>query len=166
MKLRVAGFAQDSIVDGPGLRYVVFTQGCPRSCPGCHNPQTHDPNGGEETTTEAVFTQIASNPLLDGVTISGGEPFMQAVAVADLVQKIQKLGLTVGVYTGYTWEELMGANNPAWNALLAGIDFLVDGPYIQEKRDWALKFAGSSNQRYIDVKKSLAAGELAVITEF
>ena len=155
MKIRIAGRVVDSIVDGPGLRYALFVQGCPRSCPGCHNPQTHDPNGGLETTTEEIFKEIRSNPLLDGATFSGGEPFMQARPLVELARWIKERGLNLVVYTGYCWEELIEANDPDWNALLELTDALVDGPFVQSLRDWKLKYAGSSNQRIIDVRRSL-----------
>ena len=75
--LRIAGTIGESIVDGPGIRYVVFTQGCPHGCPGCHNPQTHDPAGGFWAETDEILSVLAENPLLDGITLSGGEPFLQ-----------------------------------------------------------------------------------------
>ncbi|MBR4752900.1 MAG: anaerobic ribonucleoside-triphosphate reductase activating protein [Thermoguttaceae bacterium] len=160
MKLRIAGCVADSIVDGPGIRYALFTQGCPRSCKGCHNPQSHDPNGGVETTTEQILQEIDSNPLLDGVTFSGGEPFMQAGPLAQLARDCRLRGLNIVVYTGYKWEELIEANNDDWKALLKETDALVDGPFIQELRDWKLKFMGSSNQRIIDVPRSLAQNRI------
>ena len=163
MKLRIAGLVEDSIVDGPGLRFVVFTQGCPRSCPGCHNPQTHDPNGGFETTTERLIEEIESNPLIDGATFSGGEPFMHAKALAEVARAIKRRGLNLVVYTGYRWEELITADNEDWNALLDTVDVVVDGPFIQELRDWKMKFAGSSNQRIIDVQRSLKSNAIVVM---
>jgi len=155
MEIRIAGRVVDSIVDGPGLRYALFVQGCPRSCPGCHNPQTHDPNAGIATTIEEIFQEIVSDPLLDGVTFSGGEPFMQARPLVELARWIKERKLNLVVYTGYSWEELIQKNDPDWNALLELTDALVDGPFIVELRDWKLKYAGSSNQRIIDVRRSL-----------
>lgn len=160
MKLRVAGRVADSIVDGPGLRYALFTQGCPRACPGCHNPQTQPLEGGEETTVEAILAEIDADPLLDGVTFSGGEPFLQAAALAELAREIKKRDLNLAAYTGYLWEELRSANDPAWNALLAELDVVVDGPFVQALRSWTLKFAGSTNQRFIDVQRSLREGRV------
>lgn len=158
MKLRIAGRVGDSIVDGPGIRYALFTQGCPRACPGCHNPQTQPLEGGEETTVEAILAEIDANPLLDGVTFSGGEPFLQAAALAELAREIKKRNLNLAAYTGCLWEELIAANDPAWNALLAELDVVVDGPFVQALRSWTLKFAGSTNQRFIDVRRSLREG--------
>jgi anaerobic ribonucleoside-triphosphate reductase activating protein len=155
MKLRIAGRVGDSIVDGPGIRYALFTQGCPRACPGCHNPQTQPLEGGEETTVEAILAEIDANPLLDGVTFSGGEPFLQAAPLAKLAREIKKRGLNLGAYTGYLWEELLAANDPDWNALLAELDVVVDGPFVLALRSWVMQFAGSTNQRLIDVQRSL-----------
>lgn len=165
MKLRIAGTVNDSIVDGPGIRFTVFVQGCPHNCRGCHNPQTHDFNGGTITDTEELLEKIKSNPLLDGVTFSGGEPFCQAGVLASLGKEIKKLGLNIVTYTGYTFEQLYSSreqNN--WNDLLKVTDVLIDGPFILEQKDWEIKFRGSSNQRYIDCQKSLEQG-IAVETE-
>ena len=165
MKIRIAGRVVDSIVDGPGMRYALFTQGCPRACPGCHNPQTHDPKGGFETTTEEILKEIDSNPLLDGVTFSGGDPFMQPKPLVELAKELKKRNLNVITYTGYRWEELVDANDPDWNALIQASDVIVDGPFVQILHDWKLKYTGSSNQRIIDVKRTLAQGELALMAD-
>ncbi len=165
MELRIAGTVNDSIVDGPGIRFTVFVQGCPHNCKGCHNPQTHDFNGGTVTYTEELLEKIKSNPLLDGVTFSGGEPFCQAEGLASLGKEIKKLGLNIVTYTGYTFEQLYSSreqNN--WNDLLEITDILIDGPFILEQKDWEIKFRGSSNQRYIDCQKSLEQG-IAIETE-
>ncbi len=166
MKIRIAGVVSDSIVDGPGLRYALFVQGCPHHCPGCQNPQTHDPLGGFETTTDFLLSEIRSNPLLDGVTFSGGEPFLHATALAELAREIKKLGLDVIVYTGYKWEDLIQANREDWNALLSSVDVVVDGPFVQNLRSWNLRYRGSSNQRTIEVQKSLAEGRVIEIQTF
>ncbi|MDO5308143.1 MAG: anaerobic ribonucleoside-triphosphate reductase activating protein [Planctomycetia bacterium] len=165
MTLRIAGRIADSIVDGPGLRYALFLQGCPRACPGCHNPQTHDPLGGYEVSIEDVLKEIDSDPLLDGVTFSGGEPFMQAHELIPLADQILQRNLNLITYTGYLWEELIESDNPDWRSLLERMDVLVDGPFVQELRDWKLKFTGSSNQRIIAVKPSLQAKTPVVLTE-
>lgn len=159
MKLRIAGTANDSIVDGPGIRFTIFTQGCPHHCVGCHNPETHDPNGGELVDTADLLAKIKANPLLDGVTFSGGEPFCQAKALADLGREIKSLGLNIVTYTGYTFEKLYADRHEnGWGELLAVTDHLVDGPFILAQKDWEIKFRGSSNQRYIDCQASLAEG--------
>ncbi len=165
MKIRIAGRVVDSIVDGPGMRYALFTQGCPRACPGCHNPQTHDPKGGFETTTEEILKEIDSNPLLDGVTFSGGDPFMQPKPLVELAKELKKRNLNVITYTGYRWEELVDANDPDWNALIQASDVIVDGPFVQSLHDWKLKYTGSSNQRIIDVKRTLTQGELVLMAD-
>ena len=107
MEIRIAGTENDSIVDGPGFRFTIFTQGCPHNCPGCHNPQTHDFNGGNVVDTDELFQKILANPLLDGVTFSGGEPFCQAASLCDLGKRIKEHGLDIITYTGFTWEYLI-----------------------------------------------------------
>ena len=165
MELRIAGTVNDSIVDGPGIRFTIFVQGCPHNCEGCHNPQTHDFNGGTVTTTEELLEKIKVNPLLDGVTFSGGEPFCQAEALAELGKQIKDLGLNVITYTGYTFEQLYeNRDKNHWGELLGVTDYLIDGPFILAQKDWEIKFRGSSNQRYIDCRKSLEDGR-AVETE-
>lgn len=160
MKIRVAGIEKESVVDGPGLRFVIFTQGCSRRCPGCHNPDTWDFDGGQEMDTKDILLQIEGTGLLRGVTISGGEPFEQAGACALLAEQIKSMGLDIVTYTGYAFEELCGKSteNGDVKRLLDATDLLVDGPYRQEERDWDLPFRGSRNQRLILVQESLAAG--------
>ncbi|MDE6501425.1 MAG: anaerobic ribonucleoside-triphosphate reductase activating protein [Ruminococcus sp.] len=157
--LRIAGTVNDSIVDGDGIRFTIFTQGCPHNCKGCHNPQTHDFNGGKIVSTDVLLEKIKSNPLLDGVTFSGGEPFCQAHELYVLGKKIKSLGLNITTYTGYTFEELYTGNNIHWNELLAVTDILIDGKFVQELKDWTIKFRGSTNQRYIDCQASIKEGK-------
>ena len=154
--LRIAGIIRESIVDGPGLRMVIFTQGCPHLCAGCHNPQTHDPNGGYEIDVERILVEFYKNPLLQGITISGGEPFLQARELIPLVQKIKeerKFVRDVTIYTGYTISCLKSMNDPAVDELLSYCDILIDGPYIEAERDLTLTFRGSRNQRIIYLNK-------------
>lgn len=153
--MRIAGTVNDSIVDGPGLRFTVFTQGCPHHCPGCHNPNTHDPAGGYDVGTDEIVRQIRKNPLLSGVTLSGGEPFMQSAECLEIAKEAHRINLNVWAYTGYTWEYLIRENDTGRMALLREVDVLVDGPYIADKRSLELDFCGSSNQRLIDVQQSL-----------
>lgn len=163
MELRIAGTVNDSIVDGDGLRFTVFTQGCPHHCKGCHNPQTHDFNGGEVTDTSLLLEKIKGNPLLDGVTFSGGEPFCQAEQLAELGRQIKKLGLNIVTYTGYTFEQLYAERDKnGWGDLLSVTDILIDGQFVEELKDWEVKFRGSSNQRYIDCQKSLEKGTVVL----
>lgn len=163
MKMRIAGIANDSIVDGPGLRFTLFTQGCPHHCAGCHNPQTHDFAGGKEADTEEILKMIRGNSLLDGLTISGGEPFCQPAPCLEIAQGARKLGLNVWAYSGYTFEELMDEGSPAQKALLEELDVLVDGRFELERRSLDCRFRGSTNQRLIDVPASLDAGRAIVL---
>jgi anaerobic ribonucleoside-triphosphate reductase activating protein len=162
MEIRLSGVVNDSIVDGPGIRLTVFTQGCPHHCPGCHNPQTHDPEGGFIGDTEAILKALAENPLLDGITLSGGEPLDQPIACRELAKGTKKFGLNVWAYTGYLWETLLEQGNPDVLRLLSQIDVLIDGPFIQDQRSLDLLFCGSKNQRLIDVKKSLEAEKVVL----
>ena len=161
--IRISGTINDSIVDGPGIRLTIFTQGCPHHCKGCHNPQTHDFDGGEDITLESLLEKIKGNPLLDGVTFSGGEPFCQAKQLYELGLEVKKAGMNVVTYTGYLYEYLTehADSDNYYNELLSVTDYLVDGPFVLGKRDILLKFKGSSNQRIIDVKKSLAEKKVA-----
>lgn len=162
MELRIAGLEIDSICDGPGIRLVVFSQGCPHNCKGCHNPQTHDFNGGKMIAIKEIMEMIKEDPLLDGVTFSGGEPFCQPNAFAQLAKEIKGYNqkLSIMVYTGYTYEKLL--TMPNVQEMLEYIDILVDGPFELEKRDISLRFKGSSNQRIIDVQKSKKNGEIVL----
>ena len=162
MNIRIAGTVNDSIVDGPGYRYTIFAQGCPHHCPGCHNPQSHDFEGGRVTDTDTILRQVRENPLLDGITLSGGEPFCQPEACRALAEAARDLGLSVWCYTGYTWEKLMQEADPARLALLEAVDVLVDGPFILAQKSLELKFCGSRNQRLIDVKKTHQAGRVTL----
>ncbi|MCV3456454.1 anaerobic ribonucleoside-triphosphate reductase activating protein [Campylobacter sp. CNRCH_2016_0050h] len=156
--LRLAGVIKESIVDGYGLRYVIFTQGCPHHCKGCHNPQTHDFNKGYLQDLASLCDDICKNPLLQGVTFSGGEPFMQAKNLSILAKHIKALGLDLTIYTGFTYEELL--QEQAMKELLILADVLIDGKFILEQKDLSLKFKGSKNQRIIDVAKSLEQGKV------
>ena len=155
MKIRIAGIVKESIVDGPGIRYAIFTQGCIHNCMGCHNPNTHDLNGGYEIDIEDLINDIDSSILLNGVTLSGGEPFLQAESILPLVQHLKKRKINILAYTGYIFEQLIKSNNINELQLLTMIDILVDGKFILSQRDISLKFRGSKNQRVIDVLKSL-----------
>ena len=156
--MRIANTVSDSIVDGPGLRFTVFTQGCPHRCPGCHNPETHDPAGGREVTVDELAEPMLTNPLTDGLTLSGGEPFCQPEECAALARVAHEKGLNVWVYTGYTYERLLSGEVPGAPALLEQADVLVDGPFLLERKSYAALFRGSGNQRLIDVAASRAAG--------
>ncbi len=156
VQLRLAGVEEESIVDGPGIRLAIFTQGCPHQCKGCHNPETHDFNGGTFYSLAQILDLYDENPLLQGITFSGGEPFIQAGVLSQLAQAVHQRGGDVVTYTGYTFEHLMEAIRKQahfaedWNRLLNQTDILIDGPYIEELRDLELQFRGSSNQRVLD----------------
>ncbi len=167
-KLRLAGVIRESIVDGPGIRFVVFAQGCPHRCEGCHNAQTHDFNGGYFSNCDDLIKAISRDKLLKGVTFSGGEPFCQALEFSNLAKKIHALGLDVITYTGFTIEQLLEGmddkNN--WRDLLEQTDILVDGRFILEQRSLQLKFRGSKNQRFINPKESLEKNCVVEIKDF
>ena len=149
--LRIASIVEESIVDGPGLRFVVFTQGCPHKCKGCHNPQTHNKFGGMGITIDEILEKFDSHLEIDGITISGGEPFMQPRLLSFLSREIRKRGKNVIVYTGFTHERLqeMAKTEEYIEEFLKEIDLLIDGPFILEKRSLDLSFVGSTNQRLI-----------------
>ena len=163
MRVKIAGLTNDSIVDGPGLRLTVFAQGCPHNCNGCHNPHTHDPEGGYFIDIDEIIAKAEKNPLLSGITLSGGEPFMQVEAMSELALEACEMGLDVIVYTGYTWEELMA--DEKFMPLVCAVDYIVDGRFELELRTLDMPFVGSSNQRVIDVQESLEIGEI-VLCEF
>ncbi len=162
MHIRIAGTVNDSIVDGPGLRFTVFTQGCPHRCDGCHNPQTHDPAGGKDADTLDIIASFRGNPLLDGITLSGGEPLEQPEACRVLAQAAKESNLSVWVYTGYTWEQLMDGNRQDIRELLDLVDVLVDGRFEKGLRSLELQFCGSRNQRLIDVQASNKNGSVVL----
>ena len=155
--LDLAGISGDSIVDGPGIRTTVFTQGCPHHCPGCHNPETWDFGCGTEMAEETVLDIVRANPLCKGVTFSGGEPFCQAEGLARLGRMLKEQGYEVAAYSGYTFEQLL-EGTPEQKELLATLDVLIDGPFLMEERSLELNFRGSRNQRILNVPASLTAG--------
>lgn len=163
-KIRIAGTVNDSITDGPGIRYTVFTQGCPHHCKGCHNPQTWDLGGGIEVSAEDLLTEIKRNPLLKGVTLSGGEPLIQAAALLPLARSVKEQGLELAIYTGYTIEQLFEMNDTAIMHLLSLADVLIDGQFIAAERNLELNFRGSSNQRILNLPASLAQKKAVIET--
>ena len=158
--LKLAGIAGDRIVDGPGIRTTIFAQGCPHHCPGCHNPETWPFEGGTEMDEATVVRIVEANPLCKGVTFSGGEPFAQAEAFARLGRMLKERGYEVASYSGYTFEQLL-AGTPEQRALLETLDVLIDGPFLLKERSLELNFRGSSNQRILNVPKSLEQGAAA-----
>ena len=156
--LCISGVIPESIVDGPGIRYTLFVQGCPHHCPGCHNPQTHPFEGGLIRTLDSIEQDIRQNPLISGVTFSGGEPMCQAGPLAELARRLKSAGKNIICYTGYTFEQLMERQDPEQLDLIAQCRYLIDGPFLMEKKSMMVKFRGSTNQRILDAAASLAAG--------
>ena len=150
--LQISGIEPESIVDGPGFRYVIFTQGCPHHCPGCHNSQTHPFQGGRVAEVSGLLREIGEDPLLQGVTFSGGEPFCQPEPLCAVARGAKAMGKDVVCYSGYTLEQLveLGRDRPAILELLDLCDLLIDGPYREEERDLTLQYRGSANQRLIE----------------
>lgn len=156
--LRISGIVKESIVDGPGLRDTLFTQGCSHQCPGCHNPQTWNYHKGKLKSVDELTDQFKDTSQL---TLSGGEPFDQA---SSLIQLLKRLSVcNVWAYSGYTYEEII--KDPIKKELLNYIDVLVDGRFVQTLRSLNCPYRGSSNQRLIDVKQSLASDSIVLWQE-
>lgn len=158
--IRLAGLLHDSITDGPGLRFVVFTQGCPHHCKECHNPETWNYNGGKMYSAQEILESLKKNPLTKGVTFSGGDPMEQAGELVYLAHEMKNAGYEVACYTGYLFEDLL--KDESEKAFLQEIDVLVDGPFVLKEKSLGLKFKGSRNQRVINVKKSLKQGKVVL----
>lgn len=169
MEIRLAHSLQrDSIVDGEGIRTVIWTQGCPHNCLGCHNPHTHSFDGGFCVDVETIKKELAQCKGQDGITLSGGDPFMQPEACYEIVSYAKEIGLNVWCYTGYTYEvlQIMSRKKEVYLKLLENIDVLVDGKFMIEFKSFNCKFRGSSNQRVIDVKKSLEEKKVVLIDKY
>lgn len=156
--LNIAGIVQDSVVDGPGLRTAIFSQGCPHHCPGCHNQETWAFDTGTEMDIQQLYQIIRQNPLCRAVTFSGGEPFAQAEGFAELAKMLKTDGYEVASYSGYTFEELLNGTKEQ-QRLLRCIDVLIDGAFIMAERSLSLNFRGSRNQRILNVAESLRQGK-------
>ncbi len=163
-----AKIQEDSIVDGEGIRSVIWFQGCSHNCPGCHNPETHDFNAGEIISLEDMKAQIDELECQSGVTFSGGDPMMQVDALIELASYVQERGMNVWCYTGFTFEELMALadKNPRYLEALKQIDVLVDGKFVMDLKSFDVQFRGSSNQRILDVAKSLEKGKAVKIAKY
>lgn len=165
VSVRLAGIAYESLVNGPGIRRVLFSQGCKHNCPGCFNPDTHCFDGGELFDADEIVEDIKKNPMLKGVTFSGGDPLEQADKFAYIAKKVKKQGLNIWSYTGYTFEYILKNlnNRHDWKALLDNVDVLVDGKFQSDSKIEELRFRGSKNQRIVNVKESLEKGEVITI---
>ncbi len=150
MKIRIAGIVPESYVDGEGIRFAIFMQGCLRNCRGCHNPETHALDGGKILDTSEIIAEIKKNPLLTGITLTGGEPLLQIAPALELAKTAKSLGLNVWLYTGYEYEKIPSDADE----LLKFVDVIVDGEYIEELRNLELEFRGSENQRIIYLKEA------------
>lgn len=167
--MRLSGITRESFVDGPGIRLVLFTQGCPHGCEHCHNPDSWSADGGQEFDLRKILRMIrnpgATGKPVRGITFSGGEPFMQAAELALAAYEAHRYGWDVCTYTGFTYEELTANPDADVQALLALSDLLIDGPYIHERRDIGLKFRGSDNQRLIDLNETRKKGKTVLFYE-
>lgn len=165
MKIRLAADLQaDSIVDGEGIRTVLWTQGCPHHCKGCHNPDTHDFDGGALVDVGYIIAEMKELKNQDGITLSGGDPMCQSEACLEIAKAAHEMGMNVWCYTGFTYEAIL--RNPKQMSLLKEVDVLVDGKFVLEEKSYDLYFKGSKNQRIIDVKKSLEEEKVVLVEKY
>lgn len=161
--MRLAGITQESTVDGPGLRFVLFAQGCVHKCPYCHNPESWINDGGKEFSVKEIIRLLKKQRKIKrGITFSGGEPFLQAAEFFEVAVAARNLGLDVVTYTGFTYEKLIEEKDDSRLALISASNILIDGKYIHDLRDIELQFCGSSNQRVIDVEATQKCGEIVL----
>lgn len=153
--MRIAGIVRDSIVDGPGIRDVVFFQGCPHQCKDCHNPDTHSVHGGKVVTVDEVVAELSGSS--NDLTISGGEPLLQSLDLRTLLGRLKR---RTWLYTGFNVTQM--SNNTLWDLYMGGVEVIVDGKFEEDKKDPTLRFRGSSNQRIIDLGKTLTQGEIVL----
>ena len=170
MTIRLAAPLQsDSVVDGFGVRTVIWTQGCSHNCPFCQNPGTHSFTDGEEYDLKDIFKELDELPVTqNGITLSGGDPLFQIDPVVEIAKYAKSIGLNVWCYTGFTYEKLLelSKEKPIYKEFLSNIDVLIDGPFVLSKKSFDCTFRGSTNQRIIDTKKSLETGNIVVITKY
>lgn len=163
-KLRVSGIVKESYTDGVGIRYTIFVQGCDHKCNKCQNPETWDFNGGIDCDIDDIIKDIKQDPLLDGITLSGGDPMYRPKEILELIERIKaETNLNIWVYTGFTFEECLGDKDRL--EVLKKIDTLVDGRYEEQHRSLHLRFRGSSNQRIIDIQKTLETGKIQILID-
>ncbi|MEG0918440.1 MAG: anaerobic ribonucleoside-triphosphate reductase activating protein [Anaerovoracaceae bacterium] len=165
--INLAGIVRESITDGPGIRFAVFCQGCTHHCPGCHNEETWAIGGGKDVTIDKIMEEIKKDPILSGVTFSGGEPFLQAEGFLELAKRIKsETKLNIMIFTGFLIEELKEKDNDSIKQLISLADYIVDGKFVLAQKDLTLKYRGSSNQRIIDVKESIKNHKLMLAKEY
>ncbi|HAP51147.1 MAG TPA: anaerobic ribonucleoside-triphosphate reductase activating protein [Porphyromonadaceae bacterium] len=161
--MRVLRIVEGTSVDGPGLRTSVYLAGCAHHCPGCHNPQSWDPAGGDDMSVDELMRVIAWNEA--PLTLSGGDPLAQPEQVLELVRRVKtELNINIWLYTGYTWEQIVADRRLA--DVVRWVDVVVEGPFILAQRDITLHFRGSSNQRIIDVPASLTSSSAVELVQF
>ena len=165
--VRLSGIIYESLTNGPGMRRVLFAQGCKHDCKECFNPHTHDFEGGQVFQIKELVDDVNKNPLIKGVTFSGGDPLEQGESFAKIAKELKNLNKNIWCYTGYTFEYILENKNKraGWNELLNNIDVIVDGKFDIDKKDEKLKYRGSSNQRIIDVQKSLKENKVIEFKE-
>ncbi len=160
--IRVIEIVDGTSVDGPGLRTTIYFAGCSHRCYNCHNPESWDQKAGSDMDIEAIVEHIIENDF--DVTFSGGDPLFQVDALFQLAERVRLLGKNIWCYTGYTYEEIVKSEQ--LSKILQYVDVIVDGRFVNELRDTSLRFRGSSNQRIIDVQKSLATGNIELLVDF
>lgn len=165
-EIRLSGIINESIVDGPGFRYVIFTQGCHKRCEGCHNAKTQPLDGGYLEQVDNVVKDFRKNPIIQGITISGGEPFLQPKAVLNLIKKAKETNLDVIVYSGYYYHELASFNDNYINEILKAADYLIDGPFEMKNISLNVLFRGSTNQRIINLQETTNLDDLVFVENF
>ncbi|OWZ84542.1 4Fe-4S cluster-binding domain-containing protein [Natranaerobius trueperi] len=163
--IRVAGVIPECVVNAPGgISYVIFAQGCKHNCPGCHNPETHDFNGGREWKVKDLLIDIEKYPLSNIVAFTGGDAFFQPNSFYELAKKLKEKQYTLVAYSGFYFEELI--KDGARKKLLYEIDILIDGPFLQKQKDRNLNYRGSRNQRILDVKKSIEENQAVIMKKY
>lgn len=162
--MKIAGFYDESISNGLGWRAVLFVSGCPHHCPGCHNEVAQNYDYGEEFDETKILEKIKKNSILNGITISGGEPLCKEniAEVNKFIEDVkkEKPEFNIWCYTGYTLDELKNRNDKITNETLSNIDVLVDGRFIEERKNPEIKFRGSDNQRLLDLKSCLKENKI------
>lgn len=161
--IRLSGICPNSLVNGEGMRKVYFAQGCKHNCKGCFSPFTHNFNGGEERELDDEIIETLQDPLIKGVTFSGGDPFEQADEFNYMANVFKYSNLSIWCYTGYTFEEIMNSDDNDKIKLLQNVDVLVDGKFMEEYVEEGLRYRGSKNQRIIDVQRTICEGKIVLL---